>query len=86
MFVEGFMTHEEILRELASLPPEGQRQVADFIAYLRERYAHSQSPEPINSDLAQESFIGMWRDREDMEDSSTWVRNLREREWVKQSG
>jgi hypothetical protein len=80
MFAEGFMTQEEILRELASLPPEGQRQVADFIALLRERYARSQSPEPITSD---DTFIGMWRDREDMQDSSTWVRNLRENEWVK---
>jgi len=26
-------------------------------------------------------FIGMWRDREDMEDASKWVRNLRRREW-----
>jgi DNA-directed RNA polymerase specialized sigma24 family protein len=80
------MTHKEILRELASLPPEGQRQVADFIALLRQRYARSQSPGPVTSDLAQDGFIGMWRDREDMLDSSAWVRKLREREWVKQSG
>ena len=80
------MTHEEILRELALLPPEGQRQVADFIALLRERYARSQSPNSVTPDLAQDGFIGIWRDREDMQDSSAWVRNLREREWVKQSG
>ncbi len=81
------MTHEELLRELTSLPPEGQRQVADFIAFLRARYAHSQSPEQsAASDLAQDGFIGMWQDREDMQDSSAWVRNLREHEWVKQSG
>ena len=81
------MTHEEILRELAALPPEGQRQVADFIALLRERYERSQpSEQSVASDLAQDSFIGMWRDREDMRDSSAWVRNVREREWVKQSG
>jgi len=33
--------------------------------------------------LADEPFIGMWRDREDMQDSSAWVRGIREREWVK---
>ena len=87
MIEEDFMTHEELLRELALLPPEGQRQVADFISLLREQYAHSQSAEKSPaSDLTQDSFIGMWRDREDMQDSSAWVRNLREREWVKQSG
>lgn len=81
------MTKEEILLELASLPPEGQRQVADFIALLRKQYAHPQSAgQSLTSDLAQEGFIGIWRDREEMQDSSAWVRNLREREWVKQSG
>lgn len=25
--------------------------------------------------------FGMWKDREDMEDSAQWVRNLREKEW-----
>ena len=80
------MTHEEILRELAALPPEGQRQVATFIALLREQYTRSQSPELATSDLAQDGFIGIWRDREEMQDSSAWVRNLREREWVKRSG
>lgn len=78
------MKQEEILREILSLPPEGQRQVADFIARLRERYEHSRALEkPENSDLAKDSFIGIWRDREDMRDSSAWVRQIREREWVK---
>lgn len=81
------MTHEEILRELVSLPPEGQRQVMDFIASLRERYADHHAVEKSEvSDLAQDSFIGMWRDREDIRDSGAWVRNSREREWVKRSG
>lgn len=81
------MTQEEILRELESLPPEAQRQVADFIIFLQMRYRRAQSTEQTEaSDLAQESFIGMWRDREDMQDSSAWVRNSRELEWVKQSG
>jgi hypothetical protein len=77
------MKQEEILREILSLPPEGQRQVADFIARLRELYEHASSHEqPENSDLGRDGFIGMWRDREDMQDSSEWVRKVREREWV----
>ena len=31
--------------------------------------------------LKEEPFIGMWSDRQDLEDSSQWVKNLREREW-----
>lgn len=36
--------------------------------------------------LEHDSFVGMWRDRQDFEDSSAWVRSVREREWVKHSG
>jgi len=77
------MTYEEILRELASLPPEGQKEAADFITFLHERYSRSDSPEENGRDLTDLGFVGMWRDREDMRDSTAWVRRLREREWVK---
>lgn len=77
------MTHEEILRELASLPPEGQKEAADFITALRERYSRSRSELQPTADFSTLSFVGMWRDREEMRDSTAWVRNLREREWVK---
>lgn len=40
-------------------------------------------PPEISSrpDLAEEPFIGLWRDRQDMQDSTVWVRVVREREW-----
>jgi hypothetical protein len=31
--------------------------------------------------LKEEPFIGMWSDRKDMENSSKWVKNIREKEW-----
>ncbi len=34
------------------------------------------------SNLTDEPFIGMWQDREDMQDSSQWVRHLRQQEWM----
>jgi hypothetical protein len=76
------MTHEEILRELASLPPEGQEKAAEFIASLREYYAR-QSSGHNQLDFSNLAFFGIWRDRADMQDSSKWLRQLREREWVK---
>jgi hypothetical protein len=76
------MTHEEILRELASLPPEGQEKAAEFIASLREYYSR-QSSGHSQFDLNNLGFFGIWRDRGDMQDSSKWLRQLREREWVK---
>lgn len=80
---EGLMTHDEILREISSLPLEGQRQVIDFIAFVRQRYGQSQLSEHNPSDLCTESFIGIWQDRSDLKDSSAWVRRTREAEWTK---
>jgi endonuclease YncB( thermonuclease family) len=81
------MSNEDILSQFNSLSPEGQRQVIDFIGSLQKRYACSQSIEgPESLELAQEGFIGMWQDREDMQDSSEWVRSNREHEWIKQGG
>jgi hypothetical protein len=73
------MTNEELLREFVALPPEGRRVVTDLIAFLRQRYAAP--PATTTTDLSDEDFIGMWSDREEMKDSSAWVRDLRETEW-----
>jgi hypothetical protein len=81
------MRNEDILSQFNSLPPEGQRQVIDLIASLHQRYSSSQpTDEQVSLELTEEGFIGIWRDREDMVDSTAWVRNNREREWVKQGG
>ena len=52
------MKQEEILREFLSLPPEDQRQVADFIAYLRQHGRRSDPTEKHeSSDLAKDSWL-----------------------------
>ncbi len=77
------MNREKVLRELISLPPEAQKQVIDFIAFLQTRYLH---PRPVKKarqpKLTDEHFIGIWRDRQDMQDSTAWVRSARKSEWV----
>ena len=75
------MTNEEILREIKSLPPEAQRQLEDFISFLREHYQGARPNAAPASELRDEPFVGMWRDREDMADSSAWVRKVRESHW-----
>ena len=74
------MKEQKAWRDFEALPPELQQLVVDFISVLRNRYA----PTRIKAKrvpLAKEPFIGMWRDREDMADSTAWVRNLRRTEW-----
>lgn len=75
------MTDKEILREINTLPPEAMRQLEDFISFLRVRYGSSERNITQKSDLESEAFVGMWRDREDMRDSSAWVRNVRKSHW-----
>ena len=77
------MEQERLLRELASLPPEGRRQVEKLVLLLKKRYAHSSSRKKAKrSPLKDEKFVGMWKDREDLKDSSAWVRSIRKSEWM----
>ena len=77
------MNQKELWRDIKSLPPEAQREVIDFIAFLRTRYKPPcPSDESMRTELVNEPFVGMWRNREDMADSSRWVRGIRMREWA----
>jgi hypothetical protein len=76
------MNLQAIFNDIKTLPPEKQEEVADFITFLKGRFGikrEKTAPEniPVNAD----SFIGMWADREEMNDSSVWVKELRTGEW-----
>jgi hypothetical protein len=76
------VNQEQVWREFKTLPPSAQQQVLDFMAFLRVRYTQRSEQEVTSmKDLHQESFIGIWRDREDMMDSDSWLRTIRVREW-----
>ncbi|MFK0729589.1 MAG: hypothetical protein ACFKPT_28070 [Gloeotrichia echinulata GP01] len=76
------MTQQELLNQFLSLPEEAQRQVIDFIAFLRQKYAVVEPPSSsVDFDLRNDSFIGMWRERENLADSTAWVRSVRENEY-----
>ena len=78
---------EQMWQDFAALAPDAQKQVLDFIAFLRSRQRpkHAGKPARPTGDLADEPFIGIWRDREDMQDSTAWVREIRKREWRNQT-
>lgn len=76
------MPPQKLFEEYANLPVEAQRQVADFIAFLQKRYTTGQTTKKAcQADLRGEPFIGIWRDRQDLSDSSGWVRKTRKLEW-----
>ncbi len=63
------------------LSAEAQRRFADCAEFLRKKYKNAASIERLcSTDLKDEPFIEMWRDREDVADSSRAVRELRESE------
>lgn len=77
------MTQQELLNEFLSLPVEAQLQVMEFIAVLRQQYPVVEpAKELVDDNLANDSFMGMWRDRQDLTDSNAWVRSLRKHEWL----
>ena len=46
---------------------------------LKTKLASSEKKTTVN--FIDEPFVGMWKDREDIADSSNWVRKLRQSEW-----
>ncbi|HPE72336.1 MAG TPA: hypothetical protein PK018_09230 [Candidatus Competibacter sp.] len=76
------MTYQKLFDEYLSLPIEAQQQVADFIAFLQQRYKIDRATKKSGQEkLESEPFIGMWSSRQDLFDSSNWIRKTRKSEW-----
>ncbi len=75
-------TKYSIVEELGALPDEARREAMDFIVFLRQQHCGSRSRRPIvKASVAEDPFVGMWANRDDMKDSVRWVQETREREW-----
>ncbi len=76
------MKETNIVRDIESLPPDARKLVKDFVAFLKIRFADEpRTGKKPRAMLADEPFVGMWRDHEDIRDGASWVRNLRKNEW-----
>ncbi len=76
------MNQEKLLHDVISLPQFAQQEVIDFIAFMKLRYGNAFEKSNNNlPEIENEAFIGMWCNRDDMDDSRDWVRNLRMNEW-----
>ena len=74
------MERNELLRQMDELPGEYQRQVLDFVGFLRDRYGRARPG--ARGKIRNEPFVGMWKSRKDMADSREWVRSVRRSEWA----
>lgn len=71
----------KVLKQIEELPGEYQREVVDFIQFLRSRHGRAGHRTPRRGAISDERFIGMWKGRGELGDSTAWLRNLRESEW-----
>jgi hypothetical protein len=72
------MEMTNVWQQFEALSPEAKRQVAEFIAFLGvQRKRRSVSDVAVQKPLTKEAFVGIWSDREELADSSEWVRRLR---------
>jgi len=73
------MSEKELIKKFQKLPSEAQQEAADFVEFLSKKYLDK--PEESNlstkKSILESSFRGMWKDREDLQDSTKWVRELR---------
>lgn len=70
------MIKEKLIKQIQQLPSEAQQEAADFVDYLSKKYLQKEPPTSKKS-ILDSPFRGTWKDREDMKDSTQWVRNIR---------
>ncbi len=75
------MSESTVSKKINKLPPEAKQQARDFVDFLYERYVKSETKESARESILESSFFGMWKDREDMKDSTAWVRKVRKSQW-----
>jgi hypothetical protein len=75
------MENEGFYNKFESLPIEAQKQVLTFIDFLQKRYESKGKKTREMKPVTNKKFVGLWENREDLKDSSTWIRNLRKKEW-----
>ncbi len=72
---------DRVWSEFSTLLLDAQYQVIEFMTFLHTRYAPEESAKLKTPNLRDEPFVGLWKDRKEMQDSTVYVRKLRQQEW-----
>lgn len=73
------MSEKELIKQIKKLPLEAQQEAVDFVEFLQKKY-FQKSEESVFSkkkSIVENSFRGVWKYRDDLQDSTKWVRELR---------
>ncbi|NEO12543.1 MULTISPECIES: hypothetical protein [unclassified Moorena] len=72
---------EQLTKDIQELPEEVQNIIADIIEVFKKQYVTKKPASLHPLELDNQPFIGMWRDRQDTQNSSEWVRRIRQQHW-----
>ena len=75
------MSESKVSKKIKKLPPEAKQQAQDFVDFLYERYVNDETRKSTKKSILESSFFFMFKDREDMQDSTDWVRKVRKSQW-----
>jgi len=76
------MEMASVWRQFEALSPAAKRRVAELIALLSAGGKRGTfAADAIEKPLKNEDFVGIWSDRDDLSDSTAWVRQRRTEEW-----
>jgi hypothetical protein len=72
--------------DLSSLPEQARQEVTDFYQFLKKKYrvhatGRAKQKDTSAQALSDVGFVGMWKDRTDMDDAVGWVREQRKSAW-----
>lgn len=78
------MSEKELIKQIRKLSSEAQREAADFVEFLTNKYIRKseETDSPGKKSILENSFRGVWKDRDDLQDSTRWVRDLRKSRWA----
>ncbi len=75
------MSESTVSNKFNKLPPEAKQQARDFVDFLYERYVKDETKKSTKKSILESSFFGMWKAREDIQDSTAWVKKIRKSQW-----
>ena len=86
------MTRDIFWKQFSALPSTSKKLVEELVSALGGGVVESASTsqatltKPRSKKLSSQPFVGMWRDREELTDSTEWVRQQRQQEWNRSGG
>jgi tRNA A-37 threonylcarbamoyl transferase component Bud32 len=70
---------DAVLAAVESLSPAQQQEVLAFAQALKQ----SSEATEVSNRWLESPFVGIWKDREDMQNSVEWVRQMRQQHWYR---